>query len=172
MRALFGSLSHSIVWSLGVVLLLVVAAPAWGGDQKCSSSKAADALIECDHCHELKALLREGAEVEVAISVYELSRGVLIDISAADDAGMEFVRRAVAELWGMEAADAGSARVANYCELCQGRNKKLQALERDRAFTDHGAIVVLTSDDRELAGWSRQDAQSLQSLLQRAISSH
>lgn len=151
---------------------LALVAPAFAGSEKCASSQAADALVDCDHCHNLKSLIQDGAELDVVVSIYELSRGVLIDISATSDEGLEYVHRAVAQLWGMETVEEGSARVADYCSLCLTRGKKLQGLERDRAFTDDGAIIILTSDDSELVGWSRQDAKSLQRLLQRANSSH
>lgn len=172
MRALFGSPSQALALLLCATLTLAPSGAAMGGEQKCSSAKTADELIECDHCYQLKALLNTDSKVDMDISVYDLAHGVLIDLSARDDAGMEFVHKVVAELWGMEAAETASTRVANYCEFCEGRSKSLQSLDRDRAFTDDGAIVILTSDVDELVQWSRQDAQWVRGVLQRATSSH
>lgn len=157
--------------SFAAALILLTPALASAGGTQCSSSEAAESLVSCDHCQEWKELLGRASDISVTVNVHELSRGVIIDFAAGDEQSAEFIRSAVATLWGMS-DETGGARVTDSCSYCDQRSRKLQSVERDHAITERGAFVILTSDDDTLVEWSRQDAQSLQSLIERSASSH
>jgi glutaredoxin len=156
---------------IAAVLAVLLPAAAFAGGTQCSSSEAAESLVSCDHCQQLKELLGRASEVSVELTVHDLDRGVIIDLSADDEAGLEFVRSAVTALWGV-GGEGGVARVTNSCSYCEERSRQLQAVERDHAITDRGAYVILTSDDDALVQWSRKDAQTLRNLIERSASSH
>jgi hypothetical protein len=158
------------IWIAALVTVLLPAAALAGGTQ-CSSSEAAESLVSCDHCQQWKELLGQASAVSVELTVHDLDRGVIIDLSAHDAAGLAFVRSAVTELWGI-GSEGGVARVTNSCSFCEERSRQLQAVGRDHAITDRGAFVILTSDDDALVEWSRKDARTLRTLIERSASSH
>jgi len=156
---------------IAVVLILCLPSAALAGGEQCSSSEAAESLVSCDHCQEWKELLGQASGITIELSVHDLARGVIIDFTAEDEQSLAFVRTAVETLWGLtDQSDA--ARVTNSCSYCDQRSRKLQSVDRDHAITDRGAFVILTSNDDALVEWSRQDAQSLQDLIERSASSH
>jgi hypothetical protein len=163
--------------SIAIVLVALVLAAfcapslAWAGEEPCSSTKAAEDLLGCDHCYQLKSILGEIRGAELTIEVYDLDRGVLIDLEGTNEAGIEFVRAVVAEMWGLGTV-SGVTSTASYCDVCSYRSRKLQTVERDLASKDMGSIVVMTSLDDDLVQWLREDARTQKHLVDRATASN
>ena len=139
-------------------------------DNTCSSSKAANDLVSCNHCHELKQMLSEIGGTQLHIEVYDLAHGALIQLVDAGATDMDAVTKLTGEIWGLH-SDA-EAKTARFCDVCALRSRKLQRVERDRVMTPGGAIVVLTGADDAMIAWLREDARTQQRLLERAIASN
>ena len=139
-------------------------------DDTCSSSKAANDLVSCDHCHDLKQLLAEIGGTQLRIEVYDLAHGALIQLVDAGVAEKAAVASLTGEIWGLH-SDA-EAKTAKFCDVCALRSRKLQRVERDRVLTPGGAIVVLTGADDATIAWLREDARTQQRLLERAVASN
>lgn len=158
------------------LLLGVFAAQGIAGDppvdpEACSSTATAQSLVSCDHCHDLKEALGEVEGRKLRIDVYDLSQGVLIQLVGLQPEDTTVLGRVAGQIWGLN-DEGGSAEAADFCDVCLLRSRKLQRCDRDRALTADGAIVVLTSPDRDIVAWLREDARTQQRLLHRAVASN
>jgi len=127
------------------------------GGQICSSTRAANDLLSCQHCQTLKDLVTTANDGTIAVSVHAMHTGVLIEFKGKTSEDVASIQRLVDRLWEV---GAEAATVSKYCKSCEVRHEKLMAALRDRALTETGAIVVVTTDDKEVLGWLLADAQS------------
>lgn len=165
-------MSHRVRFLPLLLLGACLALPAeLRADETCSTTKAANDLISCDHCHDLKQLLSEIGGTKLRIEVYDLAQGVLVQLVDARSGDQAAVARLTGEIWALS-NEPGTATTTSYCDLCALRSRKLQRVERDRALTPEGAIVVLTGPDAATIAWLREDARIQQRLLERAVASN
>jgi hypothetical protein len=155
---------------LACCALLAPGVPLRADDSTCSSSKAANDLVSCDHCHELKQLLAEIGGTSLRIEVYDLAHGALVQLVDAAATQKAAVASLTGEIWGLH-SETGATTV-RFCDVCALRSRKLQRVERDRVLTPGGAIVVLTGADDATIAWLREDARTQQRLLERAVASN
>lgn len=157
---------------LAVGLVWVTLVPQSAADQsQCPSSKAASELVSCRHCQVLKELMRGAEGSVIHFDVFDLQHGVVIQLAGGSEAAVTLIKDVVDEIWAIH-ADAETVSVQHFCPDCAKRNTRLVKAQRDRAFTDTGAVVVLTSDDQAVVEWLRRDALQYQSWLETADASH
>jgi len=129
-------------------------APTARAQGTCASSQAANSLLSCEHCKAVKQLLTDASIGDVSFEVHEMSRGVLVEVEGTTPAGVELVHSLVDEMWSP----------ASHCETkisdaCRERYEHIGKAGVDRALTEKGVILVLSSEDTELVTWLREDAQ-------------
>jgi hypothetical protein len=167
------------VWAAGLALLLWAPA-AMAGDTQCSSSKAASELVSCGHCQVFKELMHGAEGSDIDLEMFELQHGVVVQLEGSSEAAVAMIQDLVDAIWAIDTEQNALQQTSSmepspeseYCPDCTKRIQKLKHAGRDRALTDTGAVVVLTSDDRKLVDWLRKDTQQFQGWLQTADSSH
>ena len=156
---------------LGATVLVALVAsntavtPAHAGDE-CSTSQAADALMRCAHCKAMKKLLTQASIADVAIEVHDLQHGVVVELESKTPEGVALVHQLVDERW----------TTSKHCETeistaCSERFEALDKVGIDRAKTDDGVILVLSSEHEELVQWVREDARMTRNFVMHAASS-
>jgi hypothetical protein len=142
----------------GLGLLVVVLAfsqtKAWAGDT-CEASRAANALLGCDHCQSMKKLLGDDAVSRMSLELHDFDRGVLVEVHAGDTADRAYVAEFVEEMWVR--SDYGSRRLSTRCE---NRYRQLDLVRVEKAPTEDGVFLILSSDDTSVVEWLQDDAKS------------
>lgn len=151
----------ALLWTIGFG---AVSTPAWAGDA-CATSQAADALLRCAHCKALKQLLTQAAIADVAIEVHDLQHGVVVEVEGKSPEGVALVHQLVDEMW-----TRGKHCETEISTACHERYEALGHVGIDRAKTDDGVILVLSSENEELVQWVREDARMTRSFVLSAAS--
>ncbi len=123
--------------------------------ESCATSRAANALLGCDHCQAMKKLLSEDAVVRMSLSVHDFARGVLIEVHAANEQDRDYISRFVDEMWTRQ--DHDSRRLS---ESCEARYARLDRIRVETAPTDDGVFLILTADEPSDVEWLQDDASS------------
>ncbi len=155
-------------FSLSAVILVAVTttspvAASWG---QCSATKAANELADCHDCHLFKDLLTTAKSQDLQLEVFELEKGVLVQLTGHNEKAVGLIHETVDSLWETKVAAEDESR----CDGCASRHEKLAMAVRDRALTPTGAIVVLTSEDEQVVNWLRDDARKQRSFVQSVAS--
>jgi hypothetical protein len=151
----------ALFWAASVAVGTV---PARAGDA-CTTSQAADALLRCAHCKAMKKLLTEAAIADVAIEVHDLEHGVVVELEGKSPDGVALVHQLVDEMW-----TSGKHCETEISTACHERFEALGHVGIDRAVTEKGVILVLSSEDDELVRWVREDARVTRSFVLSAAS--
>lgn len=151
-------------WAMVLSLaFLASAAPARADGTACPLTKATKELAGCSCCQQYKALLDRAEGTEVSLEVFEMQHGLVVRLRGTDAEAVDAIHAVVDALWSIGAADADG-----FCPDCTVRHDMLQQAGRDRALTEDGAIVVLSSDDPQTLQWLRKDANQARELVQSA----
>lgn len=153
-------------WAVALTLAFLAPASlvkADGTGTECPLTKATKQLAGCACCQKFKSLLDSAEGTQVSLEVFEMQHGLVVRLRGSDPEAVTAIQKVVDALWSIGEADA-----AGLCPDCSVRHDKLMHAGRDRAFTDDGAIVVLSSDDPETLQWLRKDANQARDLVQSA----
>lgn len=143
---------------LGALVATTLAAtPASSGDD-CASARAANSLLGCEHCQTMKKLFGDDAVARLRIEVHDFDRGVLVEVHAGRPSDMAYVSSFVDELW---VRSDHSDR--NLSQSCESRYSNLDRVRVEKASTEDGVFLILSSDDEETVRWLQDDAKSTKS---------
>ena len=148
-----------------VSVLLLSSSLVYAGE-KCSSSRAANEILACEHCHEFKDILCTAALDKVDLKTYNLEHGILIQMDGSDKNSKKLVSRIMDEFWYLSVKNPQDE--TKNCTFCMERLKKVELLSKEKTETDSGAILILTSADPDLVTWLREDAEHKRKLLSQA----
>ena len=154
--------------SMLVAVLFILLSPVGsvaGDVGQCSSTRAANDLLQCEACKQFKQLTRNPSVRGLSFQVHALEHGVVVQIDGRSKEQARFVRDLAHAVWSSQACEG------HLCSYCEDRLAHIVEASVDEASTETGIIMVLTSEDSELSAWLRKDAEQMQQFAMRAAGS-